>query len=134
MPIVHAAVKALVAAGDRYLLLKQDVGGRIFWDLPGGRIQFGESPEQALSREAKEELGQEIAIGRPLGAWWFFRAVDGDQVVCLTFLCSIADRDIRLPVQEGETIAGYEWVAKADLGRPEFASLPASLREMLLTL
>ncbi len=134
MPIVHAAVKALITAGDRFLLLKQDVGGELFWDLPGGRIQFGETPEAALQREAKEELGQPLTIGRPLGAWWFFRKVDGDQVVCLTYLCTIENAELTLPVQEGETIAGYEWVAKADLARAEFDSLPPSLRDLIISL
>lgn len=130
-PIVYAAVKALIIAGDRFLLLKQEVGGEIFWDLPGGRIQFGESPEETLRREVMEELGQDVAIGQPLGAWWFFRKIDGDQVVCLTYQCTIDNLKLRLPKQQDENIAGYEWVAKADMARAEFGSLPPSLRHLI---
>lgn len=131
MPIVYAAVKALVVDGEKFLLLKQSVGGEIFWDLPGGRVQFGESPLEGLRREGCEELGQDLQVGRPLGVWWFFRKIDGDQVVCSTYRCTIADPAIVLPTQEDETISGYVWVTKADLAQPEFASMPASLRILI---
>lgn len=49
-----------------------------FWDLPGGFIEEGESPERALRREMKEELGVEIAIGKLFDIvmdWYLFQEV-----------------------------------------------------------
>ncbi|MDP9117245.1 MAG: (deoxy)nucleoside triphosphate pyrophosphohydrolase [Actinomycetota bacterium] len=38
------------------------------WEFPGGKVEAGESDEDALVRECREEIGVEIAVGRLLGA------------------------------------------------------------------
>ena len=50
---------AVVWDGDRLLLTQRPPGGAhaLQWELPGGKIEPGESPEQALTRELREELG-----------------------------------------------------------------------------
>jgi 8-oxo-dGTP diphosphatase len=133
MSTVFAAVKAVVQDGDRFLLLKQDVGGETFWDLPGGRVDFGESPYAALARELQEEVSLDVTIGRPLGLWWFFRKTDGHQVVCSTFLCTASDPSVRLAAAplSSETIAEYVWITKGQLTEPRFASMYESLRAVL---
>lgn len=55
----------------RCLLLKRSLsskGNPGKWDLPGGKVDSGESFEQALLREVTEETGLSISIGRVLGA------------------------------------------------------------------
>lgn len=54
-------VGAIVLAGDRVLLIlrgKEPLKG--YWSLPGGAVETGESVEEALRREVREETGLEI--------------------------------------------------------------------------
>jgi TDG/mug DNA glycosylase family protein len=70
-PTERPAVRALVLdAQDRVLLVKfVDVVGQIWWATPGGGIAEGESPEETLRRELREELGlTEFELGPEI--WW----------------------------------------------------------------
>ena len=55
---------------DKILLIKRrTVPFRGYWALPGGRVESGESVEQAIVREVKEETGLDIAITRKIGEY-----------------------------------------------------------------
>lgn len=66
----HRVVVAGAIVSDGRLLLAQrarppELAGR--WELPGGKVEAGESEEDALERELREELGVETAVHEPLG-------------------------------------------------------------------
>ena len=60
MPECHyrVSVKALVTDKQGRFLLVKDISGK--WELPGGGLDHGETVEQGLRREIKEEMGLEI--------------------------------------------------------------------------
>lgn len=66
--VVDVAVGVLIRADGEFLLTSRPAGKAYagYWEFPGGKLEIGETVEQALQRELHEELG--IAIG-PATAW-----------------------------------------------------------------
>lgn len=62
MKMLLVAACALVDADGRVLLAQRPAGKNMagLWEFPGGKIEAGESPEAALVRELREELGIEV--------------------------------------------------------------------------
>jgi 8-oxo-dGTP diphosphatase len=57
---LYPALKAIVERDGKFLLLKRSEAEDVRkgeWDIPGGAIEFGEDPIEALRREVKEECG-----------------------------------------------------------------------------
>ena len=60
-------VAAIIRDGDRIFATQRGHGAyKDGWEFPGGKIEPGETPEQALFREIKEELYTEITVGEKL--------------------------------------------------------------------
>jgi 8-oxo-dGTP diphosphatase len=62
-PLVIVAAAALVRSDGRLLLAQRPVGKPMagLWEFPGGKVEAGESPQGALVRELREELGLLVA-------------------------------------------------------------------------
>ena len=67
--VVAAVLAAPVEQGRKVLIVRRGPGqsGAGFWEFPGGKVELGEAPEQALVREIEEELNLHIKVKALLG-------------------------------------------------------------------
>ncbi len=63
-PVVLVAAVAMIDPDGRVLLARRPEGKSMagLWEFPGGKVEVGETPEAALDRELREELGVEICV------------------------------------------------------------------------
>ncbi|MBU4274272.1 NUDIX domain-containing protein [Patescibacteria group bacterium] len=56
-------VRAIIIKDNKILTIKRTKPDTVFWVMPGGGVEKGETNEKALIRETKEELGVDITVG-----------------------------------------------------------------------
>lgn len=83
---------ALINDNDEVLLAQRPQGKRLAgkWEFPGGKVEADESPEEALIRELREELGIEV-LAEDLEPFWFlshdYRKEFGFHLMMPVYLC-----------------------------------------------
>lgn len=90
--IVPVSVKGIVFEGNEVWLRKNERGE---WELPGGKIDKSEQPEEALKRELMEELGFEVEITNILQAYIYTIHDSPDEshgVLVLIYLCKLIEK------------------------------------------
>jgi 8-oxo-dGTP pyrophosphatase MutT (NUDIX family) len=77
------SVKGIIYYDGKVVLLKNE---RDEWELPGGKLEPGETPEGCVIREIDEELGLAATVGPLLDAW-VYHIFEGVDVLILTYGC-----------------------------------------------
>lgn len=136
MPQVVASAKAIIQNNDKYLIIKEKLRDYEVFDLPGGKIEYGETPEEALKREVFEETRLSIDIQKQIGVWWFTSQQYQYQAICTTYLCfPLPNFKIDLSFNPAnEDICEYFWLSKLEILNKFQDKLPASLLSLFKTL
>lgn len=99
----------IVNERDEILMIrsKRYATGRLEWEVPAGRIEDGETPEEAATREAREETGCTI---RSLKAMGKFNPANG--MSDLTMHMFLAQVDTQQPDYDHDEVADVHWMTR----------------------
>jgi mutator protein MutT len=118
-PALGVAAKGIVRRDDgAVLLIRRSPGSSTdpeCWDLPGGKMGYGERLADTLVREVQEETGLTVDPVRPFHVCHFTK--EPFWVTCVTFVCSRPTGQLRL---SDEHVA-HEWVMLDDLEARPYA-------------
>ena len=117
---VVAAIIRKGRKGDKIFATQRGYGEwKDWWEFPGGKMEAGETPEEALKREIREELSTEISVDE------FLCTVDYDypqfHLTMHCYLCSLMTDSLHLNEHEAA-----KWLTKDELGNVKW--LPADVR------
>ena len=113
-------VLGIIHKEDKVILIKRrekdDLVKNLIWAFPGGKMRVGETPEQSLIRETKEEVGLNIAKPKLL----FIRIYPGTRILQRFYDCMPIGSTVPVTMEPDE-VEEIRWV-KADSVQEYFAS------------
>lgn len=110
---IVVATKAIICCNGKYLLIRRsntEETGAGTWEFPGGKLDFGESVEQCILREIREETGLTAEI---LGLAYVtdFYTSDTRKVVLINYICRADNSAVTLSDEH----TAYKWVNKEEI-------------------
>ncbi|MFA5832125.1 MAG: NUDIX hydrolase [Bacteroidota bacterium] len=124
----YFAQKAFITNEGRLLLIKKseaDPNQANKWEVPGGRMKFGENLEEHIKREVKEEVGIDIKVAEPFYLWqWIIQRKNKEgvdlqmQIVAAASLCYANTTEISFSKhEEDDYISEYAWVLFEEINK-----------------
>lgn len=126
--VVAAVIKALNQEGEPIIFATQRGYGEFKdgWEFPGGKIEEGETPQEALKREIMEELDTEITVGKLIDTIEYDYPTFHLSMDC--FWCEVVKGELVLKEAEDA-----KWLKKDELGEVAWLSADVELIEKIGT-
>jgi mutator protein MutT len=120
-------VAAVIAKDGRYLIVEERAMGGTVLNQPGGHIEAGETPEQAVVREVLEETGCTGVCQDLIGVYLWIHPQTRQQFLRIMYVAEFVSRDVTRPLDK--TTVAVRWISASDLNdRRRSARTPVVLR------
>lgn len=113
MSQLEFGIKGLLVQKEKFLAVHKTKITDDKYELPGGRMKFGETIEDTLKREMFEELGLEVKPLRILDIWNYMSEDETRQVAGIIYLCKPTSKSITIMLSEEHD--KYKWCQLEDL-------------------
>jgi ADP-ribose pyrophosphatase YjhB (NUDIX family) len=125
--VTDLTVAAIVQHDGHYLMVEEEAAGRVVFSQPGGHIESGESPEQAMIREVREETGCTVRCEDLVGVYLWIHPQTRQQFLRLAYAAEFLSVD---PQQALDTpIIARHWLTREEIEwRSKDLRSPAVLR------
>lgn len=107
------ALKAVIEQEGKILLVR-DINDADIWEIPGGRLDENETPEDGLKRELREELGVAVDVHELIYTEQSLHTQKGEWTLFLIFRATLLDANAML-TPAPEEIAEVAWIEKSAL-------------------
>lgn len=100
-------VVAFILHEGKLLILKRNSKSELFpgyYELPGGKVEFGETPQEALKRELMEELGVKVEVLKPYNSFSFLSKQGKRHGVEICFHARLLDAPSKIVLHEHEDL------------------------------
>jgi 8-oxo-dGTP pyrophosphatase MutT (NUDIX family) len=125
-PRFRVGVKGVIFRDKRVLLLRRRDDLALhpgLWDLPGGGLEEGESLEDALAREVREETGFRVTVAGPVHAWTVLNTLRSGESFPGVLICfECRSSATRPPQLDSSEHCEFAWVGRRTL--PGYHGLP----------
>lgn len=122
-------VSAVVEKEGRFLIVEERSSGVTVINQPGGHIEVGETPEQAVEREALEETGCRIKVSGLLGVYLWIHPQTRQNFLRIVFAANLVLQDTAMALDDG--IHAVHWWTPKDLqSRRRMLRSPVVLRSV----
>ncbi len=106
-------VSAIVEREGLYLMVEEVASGAVVFNQPGGHLEAGESPEEAVIREVLEETGCDVACGELIGVYLWIHPQTRQQFLRIVYVATLLNEDPSRPLDDG--IIAKRWLSRADI-------------------
>ena len=117
-------VTAFIKNGEKVLIVKRPQDASFlpdYFELPGGHVEFGETPEEALIREVKEEVSLDIEPQKPYSTFSYISSNGNKHTIDIQYIVNVINDNQEPKLSEEHE--SFAWITENEINNFKFSDL-----------